>query len=188
MRRVHQQFDATWHPRRRQRLNHAVGLSVWHQRVAGALKDQQRRVAAMELGGWDTHTAQASRIAGPLKALDDGMVALKTALGPAWKRTVVLTMTEFGRTVRMNGTGGTDHGTASVAFLMGGSVKGGRVVANWPGLGPGKLLEDRDLLPTADLRGLAKGALGDHLGLRQTALEKIFPGSSGVESMKNLLA
>jgi uncharacterized protein (DUF1501 family) len=117
------------------------------------------RIAAMEIGGWDTHTAQATRLTGPLKQLDAGLVALKTALGDQWRQTVVLVMTEFGRTARINGTGGTDHGTGGVAFVLGGSVKGGRVQADWPGLGPGNLFEDRDLAPTADLRSVAKGIL-----------------------------
>jgi uncharacterized protein (DUF1501 family) len=146
------------------------------------------RIAAMEIGGWDTHTAQVNRLTGPLKQLDAGMVALKTALGDAWHQTVVLVMTEFGRTARLNGTGGTDHGTAGVAFVLGGAVKGGRVQADWPGLGPGKLFEDRDLAPTADLRSVAKGLLAGHLGLGAPALEQVFPGSAGAVPMRGLLA
>ena len=92
------------------------------------------RIAALDLGGWDTHTAQNNRLTQPLTQLDTGLDALRTALGDAWRDTVVLVMTEFGRTARMNGTRGTDHGTATVAFVAGGAVAGGRVVANWPGL------------------------------------------------------
>ena len=103
------------------------------------------RIAAMELGGWDTHAAQAQRLAAPLKQLDDGLVAMRDALGDAWRKTAVLVITEFGRTVRVNGTGGTDHGTGTVAFVAGGAVAGGRVRADWPGLAPGQLLEGRDL-------------------------------------------
>ena len=146
------------------------------------------RIAAMEIGGWDTHTAQANRLTGPLKQLDAGMAALKTALGDAWKHTVVLIMTEFGRTARMNGTGGTDHGTAGVAFVLGGAVKGGRVQADWPGLGPGRLFEDRDLMPTADLRAVAKGLLASHLGLDAPTLERVFPASSAAPAMRGLVA
>src|SRR5262249_16632265 len=113
------------------------------------------RVAAMEIGGWDTHAAQAPRLARVLQALDAGMAELKEGLGREWKQTAVLVMTEFGRTVRINGTKGTDHGTATVAFVLGGAVAGGRVLADWPGLGPGKLLDDRDLRPTLDLRAIA---------------------------------
>ena len=117
------------------------------------------RIAALEIGGWDTHSGQMGRLNGPLRQLDDGLVALKTGLGPAWSRTVVLVMTEFGRTVRVNGTRGTDHGTGTVAFVLGGAVAGGRVQANWPGLARANLFEDRDLQPTADLRSVAKGLL-----------------------------
>ena len=96
------------------------------------------RIAALEIGGWDTHTAQTQRLAGVLRQLDAGLAALKAGLGEAWRQTAVLMMTEFGRTVRMNGTGGTDHGTGTVAFVLGGAVAGGRIVADWPGLGPGR--------------------------------------------------
>ena len=124
------------------------------------------RIAAMEIGGWDTHAEQANRLTGPLKQLDTGLVALKTALGPAWAQTAVLVMTEFGRTARVNGTKGTDHGTGTVAFVLGGAVAGGQVKATWPGLGSGQLFENRDLAPTADLRAVAKGILVAHLRLR----------------------
>ena len=146
------------------------------------------RIAAMEIGGWDTHTAQANRLTGPLKQLDQGMVALKTGLGDAWKHTVVLIMTEFGRTARMNGTGGTDHGTGGVAFVLGGAVKGGRVQATWPGLAPNQLFENRDLAPTTDLRSVAKGLLASHLGLGAPALEQVFPGGSVATAMRGLIA
>ena len=106
------------------------------------------RIAALEIGGWDTHAGQTPRLAGVLRQLDAGLAALKTGLGAAWRQTAVLVMTEFGRTVRMNGTKGTDHGTGTVAFVLGGAVAGGRVVADWPGLGAGRLFEDRDLQPT----------------------------------------
>ena len=155
-------------------------------RFAGRMlrADDGPRIAALELGGWDTHTAQANRLRGPLKQLDDGLVALKTALGPAWSQTAVLAMTEFGRTARVNGTKGTDHGTGTVAFLAGGAVAGGRVEANWPGLGPGQLFENRDLAPTTDLRAVAKGMLASHLGLDASALNRIFPGSEAVNGLR----
>ena len=145
------------------------------------------RIAAMEIGGWDTHSAQAARLTGPLKQLDAGLVALKTALAADWKQTIVLVMTEFGRTARLNGTGGTDHGTGGVAFVLGGSVAGGRVQADWPGLGADKLFEDRDLAPTTDLRAIAKGILRDHLGLSATALAQVFPGSGAAPPLGGLV-
>ena len=142
------------------------------------------RVAAMELGGWDTHAAQAGRLAGPLRQLDAGITALRDGLGAAWAHTAVLVMTEFGRTVRANGTGGTDHGTGAVAFLAGGAVRGGRVLAEWPGLG--SLLDDRDLRPTLDLRSVAKGVLMGH-GLPATALAAVFPDSADAPALTGLL-
>jgi uncharacterized protein (DUF1501 family) len=145
------------------------------------------RIAALEIGGWDTHTAQTGRLTGPLKQLDAGLVALKTALGEAWAQTAVLVMTEFGRTARVNGTKGTDHGTATVAFVLGGAVAGGQVKATWPGLGQGQLFENRDLAPTTDLRAVAKGMLAAHLGLDDSALGRVFPGSDGVGAMAGLI-
>jgi uncharacterized protein (DUF1501 family) len=145
------------------------------------------RIAALEINGWDTHTAQLNRLNGPLKQLDAGLVALKTALGPAWAQTAVLVMTEFGRTARVNGTKGTDHGTGTVAFVVGGAVAGGRVKATWPGLGAGQLFENRDLAPTTDLRAVAKGMLAAHLGLNAGALGQVFPGSNGVGPMTGLI-
>jgi len=145
------------------------------------------RVAALELGGWDTHAAQMQRLAGPLGQLDAGLAALKANLGDAWQQTAVLVMTEFGRTARMNGTKGTDHGTGTVAFVAGGRVTGGRVLANWPGLGPDQLLEQRDLQPTMDLRSLAKGLLLSHLGLSPAALGSVFPDSEGAAPTTGLL-
>ncbi|HEV7263650.1 MAG TPA: DUF1501 domain-containing protein [Falsiroseomonas sp.] len=145
------------------------------------------RVAALELGGWDTHALQETRILGPMRALDAGLVALREALGAAWAQTAVLVITEFGRTARANGNRGTDHGTGSVAFLLGGAVAGGRVVADWPSLGADALLENRDLRPTADLRAVAKALLRDHLRLETRAVAQAFPGSDGVAPMRGLL-
>src|SRR3984957_724126 len=145
------------------------------------------RIAALELGGWDTHTGQTNRLVQPLTQLDTGIDALRTALGDTWARTVVMVMTEFGRTARMNGTGGTDHGPATVAFVAGGAVAGGRVVANWPGLGSGQLFENRDLAPTTDLRSVALGVLVGHLGLNQTALATVFPGGEPAPPLRGLV-
>ena len=95
------------------------------------------RLAALEIGGWDTHAAQSPRLNEVMQRFDAGLAALKTGLGPVWRDTAVVTMTEFGRTARANGTRGTDHGTATVSFVFGGAVAGGRVAGTWPGLGPG---------------------------------------------------
>ena len=145
------------------------------------------RLAALEIGGWDTHTAQLPRLAGVLHELDGGLAALKDGCGDSWRLTTVLVMTEFGRTVRGNGTKGTDHGTGTVAFVLGGAVKGGRVAANWPGLASSKLFENRDLQPTADLRSVAKGLLAQHLGLDAGALAKVFPDSQAAAPMQGLV-
>lgn len=123
------------------------------------------RIAMIETGGWDTHSAQNARLANQLKALDTLLAALRDGLGPAWDRTTVLVATEFGRTAAANGTGGTDHGQASVAMLAGGAVAGGRVLADWPGLRPADLYEQRDLKPTASLDALIAGAAAESLRL-----------------------
>jgi uncharacterized protein (DUF1501 family) len=158
-------------------------------RDAGALLAAANgpRIAAMEIGGWDTHQAQVNRLGGVLRQLDAGLAGLQAGLGPAWGQTAVLVMTEFGRTARENGTHGTDHGTGTVAFVLGGAVRGGRVVADWPGLGAGRLLDDRDLQPTTDLRAVAKGLLAQHLGLSPAALAQVFPGSGGEAQTRGLV-
>jgi uncharacterized protein (DUF1501 family) len=148
------------------------------------------RVAVLESGGWDTHANQGlltGRLATNFTALADALEALRTAMGPLWGKTAVIAATEFGRTVRPNGTGGTDHGTAGVAFLMGGGVAGGRVVTKWPGLAPAALYEGRDLAPTADTRALFKAALADHLGLPEAEIERrVFPGSGASPRLRDL--
>ncbi|WP_245514965.1 DUF1501 domain-containing protein [Jiella endophytica] len=150
------------------------------------------RLAAISYEGWDTHVQEGAdngRLAKNLSALDLALDDLAETLGPAWKDTVVAVVTEFGRTAWGNGGGGTDHGTATTAFLMGGAVKGGRVIADWPGLREADLFEGRDLKPTTDLRAVLKGVLKDHLGLSERSLATdIFPGSLGVRPMAGLVA
>ena len=110
-------------------------------------------------------------------------------MGPAWKNTIVAVVTEFGRTARVNGTQGTDHGTATVALLLGGAVKGGRVLADWPGLRDAAPYDGRDLAPTRDLRAVLKGVLRDHLGVPDGALgTSVFPDSSGAKALDGLIA
>src|SRR6266481_2765150 len=119
-----------------------------------------------------------------LGALDGALAAIEQNMGPAWQETVVALITEFGRTARINGTDGTDHGTATVALLAGGALKGGRVIADWPGLRPAKLHEGRDLKPTTDLRAVLKGLLKDHLRVEPAVLAtKVFPDSATVKPM-----
>jgi uncharacterized protein (DUF1501 family) len=149
------------------------------------------RIAVLEINGWDTHSGQGTangRLALALAELDAATAALRQSLGAAWDRTAVLTATEFGRTAAPNGTGGTDHGTASGAFLMGGAIEGGRVLTDWPGLDRGRLYQGRDLAPTMDLRALAKGLLQDHLGLPTDALARVvFPESGAVAPVRDLI-
>ena len=134
--------------------------------AAGFLsREDGPRIAMIETVGWDTHSAQMPRLAAQLKALDTMLAALRDGLGPAWSKTTVLVATEFGRTAAANGTGGTDHGTASVAMVIGGAVAGGRIVADWPGLRQSDLYEARDLKPTASLDALIAGVASESLGL-----------------------
>jgi uncharacterized protein (DUF1501 family) len=150
------------------------------------------RVGALAFDGWDTHADEGAvngRLANLLAALDGAIAAIESEMKEAWRETVVAVITEFGRTARINGTDGTDHGTATIALLVGGALKGGRVVADWPGLKPANLHEGRDLKPTTDLRSVLKGVLKDHLRLDEAALStKIFPDSSRARPMTGLLA
>lgn len=123
------------------------------------------RIAMIETGGWDTHSAQNPRLAAQLKALDTMLGALRDGLGPVWADTTVVVATEFGRTAAANGTAGTDHGTGSLAMLMGGAVAGGRVMADWPGLRTSDLYEGRDLRATTSLDALVAGAAAETFGL-----------------------
>jgi uncharacterized protein (DUF1501 family) len=130
----------------------------------------------IETGGWDTHSAQNPRLAAQLRGLDAMPAALHEGLGAAWAQTVVLVATEFGRTAAANGTGGTDHGTASAALLPGGAVQGGRVIADWPGLGAAALHEGRDLRPTLGLDALIATVAADCFDLdRDRVGRTLFP-------------
>jgi uncharacterized protein (DUF1501 family) len=140
--------------------------------------DDGPTIAWLDGTGWDTHTGQAGKLSRLFPLLDEGLAALRSALGERWTSTTVLVMTEFSRSAAMNGSGGTDHGTAGVAFLAGGSVAGGRVLTDWPGLTRTQLLDARDLRPTADIRTFIKPALQRHLRLPVSRLDKdVFPGS-----------
>ena len=140
------------------------------------------RVGAAGFVGWDTHInegAASGQLANLLGALDGALAAIETNMGDAWHETVVAIITEFGRTARINGTDGTDHGTGTVAFLAGGALRGGRMVADWPGLKLAQLHEGRDLKPTTDLRSVLKGLLRDHLRVEESVLSTtVFPDSA----------
>jgi uncharacterized protein (DUF1501 family) len=150
------------------------------------------RVGALAFDGWDTHVDEGTvkgRLANLLGALDGALAAIETNMGEAWRETVVALVTEFGRTARLNGNDGTDHGTATVALLAGGALKGGRVIADWPGLKEADLYERRDLKPTADLRAVLKGLLEEHLCAGSRALEAtVFPDSASAKPLRGLLA
>jgi len=150
------------------------------------------RVGALAFDGWDTHVDEGAvkgRLANLLGALDGAIAAIETNMGNAWHETVVVLVTEFGRTARFNGNDGTDHGTATVALLAGGALQGGRVIADWPGLKEADLYEKRDLKPTADLRAVLKGVLRDHLRADERRLEAaVFPDSAAAKPLQGLLA
>jgi uncharacterized protein (DUF1501 family) len=150
--------------------------------AARLLNGAGARVAMIETGGWDTHAGQAGRLGAQLKGLDAMLAALKTGLGPQWANTLVIVATEFGRTVAVNGTGGTDHGTGAAAMLLGGNVAGGKVIADWPGLAPAQLYEGRDLRPTLSLDTLIAAAISQHYGLDPARVRAaLFPDEIGQE-------
>ena len=147
-------------------------------------------VLVFDLNGWDTHTYQGGStgmLAGTLGKLDVMFGALKTGLGAAWSNTVMIALTEFGRTVQVNGTGGTDHGVGTAAYVLGGAVNGGRVVADWPGLDMAYRLDGRDLRPTTDTRSILKGVLRDHWHFSEAMLAEVFPDSATVPALNSLV-
>jgi uncharacterized protein (DUF1501 family) len=139
------------------------------------------RIAALAFEGWDTHAQELGRLSRLLTGLDNSFAAFERELGPAWKNTVIIAVTEFGRTARINGTQGTDHGTGTTMFLAGGAVRGGRVIADWPGLKQNQLRDGRDLAATTDMRAVVKGVAVDLLGGSPALLGRdVFPGSEAV--------
>lgn len=158
-----------------------AGKGASHRKIARFAAQRLRqdaRVAAFSLNGWDTHQAQGRNLTRALERLSDTILTLKDTLkGPVWKKTAVVVMTEFGRTARENGTQGTDHGTGGLMITAGGAVRGGRVVTDWPGLGTAALYEDRDLMPTRDVRAHAAWVMRGLTGLDKSVLETaVFPG------------
>jgi uncharacterized protein (DUF1501 family) len=140
-------------------------------------------IAVVSLDGWDTHSGQAGKLARAFKALDDGLAKAKTALGQTWQHTTIACVTEFGRTVRENGSKGTDHGTAGTAFLAGGGIRGGKMLGDWPGLSPAALFEDRDLAPVNDMHGLFKALLTQLYGFDRNQLARVFPYTKGTQPL-----
>lgn len=144
------------------------------------------RIAVLDIGGWDSHANQGApgaALSNNLRTLDASMAALRGGLLPndAWRRTVVVVATEFGREVAANGTGGTDHGSGGAAFVLGGAVRGGQVLADWPGLAPAQRHQGRDLRVTTDLRAVFRTVLADHLQLPTRTIDQtVLPGSAGL--------
>jgi uncharacterized protein (DUF1501 family) len=178
---------AVWDPLLGGGVNATSGLPRLAQ-VAGTLLAAPNgpRVAALETDNFDSHESQNTVLSMGLAEFDAAMATLQASLGSAWANTVVLTMTEFGRTAYQNGTQGTDHGTAFAVLLAGGAVNGGRVMANWPGLGSSQLFQGRDLAPTIDFRAIVMGVLISHLGLSPSSQQVIFPGSNGIAPLTGL--
>ncbi|QND66966.1 DUF1501 domain-containing protein [Mesorhizobium loti] len=173
-------------------LDSAAGM---RQAAQGAAKlmaaDDGPRVAALAFDGWDTHVNEGGatgRLATLLGGLDGAFEAFEKGLGERWEDTAIVVITEFGRTAQINGTVGTDHGTGTLVLLAGGAIKGGRVIADWPGLKPAQLYQQRDLAPTSDVRAVLKGLLADQFGLSAAALgDKVFPESAAVKPMQGLI-
>ena len=174
----------------------ANGAAAMRQVARGAAKlmaaDDGPRIGALAFDGWDTHANEGGpvgRLAQLLGGLDGALAEFESGLGAHWRDTVVVVATEFGRTARINGTEGTDHGTGTIALLVGGAVKGGRVISDWPTLKPASLYEGRDLAPTTDLRAVIKGVLSDHLGMAERVLAaRVFPDSTAAKPMQGLIA
>ena len=170
----------------------AAGMKQAAQGAARLIvADDGPRVAALAFDGWDTHANEGGatgRLAQLLGGLDGAFEEFERGLAPVWKDTAIVVVTEFGRTARINGTTGTDHGTGTIALLAGGAIKGGRVISDWPSLRPASLYQNRDLAPTTDLRAVVKGVLTDHLGLGGAVLaNSVFPDSINVKPMSGLI-
>ena len=187
---------STLAPNPRNKLEAARGggaryAEVIHAAAEFLRRDDGPKVAVFDTTGWDTHAnegAAQGQLAGRLAALDSGLRTLKQQLGPVWNDTAVLLATEFGRTAAINGTRGTDHGTATAAFLVGGAVRGGRVIADWPGLSSRALYQGRDLMPTRDMRSVLKGVMEEHLLIPARALDTtVFPDSGAAKALSGLV-
>jgi uncharacterized protein (DUF1501 family) len=171
------------------------GVGIMRVAARGVAKlmaaDDGPRISALAFDGWDTHANEGGpvgRLAQLLGGLDSAFAEFEQGLGPRWSNTAVAVVTEFGRTARINGTEGTDHGTGTVALLAGGAIAGGRVIADWPGLKDANLQDGRDLKPTIDLRAVLKGVMKDHLGLSDRVLASaVFPDSGAIKPMQGLV-
>jgi uncharacterized protein (DUF1501 family) len=153
--------------------------------------DPKIQLAFVALGGWDTHAAQGAgkgQLANRLAPLGQGLAVLAERLGPLFDDTVVVVMSEFGRTARENGNGGTDHGHGNVMWVMGGKVAGGKVLGDWGGVADAALNEDRDLPVNTDFRSVLATIAEEHLLLRANQLEQVFPAMPQKAPSFNLLS
>lgn len=143
--------------------------------------DNGADIAVVSVGGWDTHAGQAGTLQRGLGNLDAALMRTKSILQSNWSNTTIAIFTEFGRTVRENGSRGTDHGTGGAAILVGGALKGRRLLGDWPGLEPDALFENRDLYPANDIRGVFASILTERFGLARRDIERhVFPQSAGL--------
>ena len=152
--------------------------------------DPEIRLAFLSVGGWDTHVNQGAstgQLANNLTSLGEGLVQLCKGLGHSYQNTVTIVLSEFGRTVHENGSHGTDHGHGNVMWLLGGPLKGGKILCKWPGLQPQNLFEARDLAVTTDFRAVIAGVLQQHIGLEISAIQKVFPGFRTDGSLEPLI-
>ena len=157
--------------------------------ASAMIKDNGPRVALLESNGWDTHSGAIGRLGYLFAGLDEAMATLHHGLAPVWDKTLIVTMSEFGRTAHENGSAGTDHGTGGVSFVAGGAVNGGRILGDWPGLSEDRLYEGRDLAPANALESLLKTVLVGHLGIDRGFVEReVLPGSADDRPMGGLLA
>lgn len=159
---------------------HRKGVSLEQQvaEFAGKRLREDSRIASFSINGWDTHQKQDNILPNALGRLSDAILTLKeTVRGPVWNKTTVVAVTEFGRTARINGSYGTDHGTGGLMVMAGGALRGGRVAGDWPGLDEAALYDRRDLMPTRDVRAMLGWLLHAKFGLEKSVLETaIFPG------------
>jgi uncharacterized protein (DUF1501 family) len=159
----------------------ASGFPGQAARLAALIRrDDSIRLAVVGLGGWDTHVNQGNHkgpLANRLRPLGEGLAALARGAGPAWRNTIVIVLSEFGRTVWENGNSGTDHGHGNVIWVLGGAVQGGSIYGDWPGLTPGQLYQRRDLAVTTDFRSILNAILERHMRLTDTQLDAVLPGA-----------
>lgn len=178
-------------PGNRRLQGQATALTLGRSLAAFLVLPNGPDIAALSLDGFDTHANQGAAdgtLAGRLSYLDALLEGLRSGMADSWTNCVVLCATEFGRTARINGTRGTDHGTASTALILGGGLKPGGMIGDWPGLSRSALFEDRDTAPTLDMRALFKGVLADHMGLDHHTLEtQIFPDSGLARAVRGLV-